>query len=67
MVRGLALAGCGCWLIVVLTHVAERWRLVPGMGWGLPYSPGHYIALISAISGVLLLVSAFIMRRISNA
>jgi len=43
---------------VVLTHVAERFCILPGMGWGLPDSPGHYLDLISAMSGVGLLVAA---------
>lgn len=38
--RILGLAGGICWLIVVLTHVAERLHVMPGMGWGLPNSPG---------------------------
>ena len=64
--RRLALAGCLCWLVVVLAHVAERWRLWPGMGWGLPNSPGHYLDLASAIAGAVLLLAAFLVRRNSN-
>jgi hypothetical protein len=33
----------------MLTHVAERLRILPGMGWGLPDSPGHYLDLVCAI------------------
>jgi hypothetical protein len=44
--------------VVVLTHVAERTRILPGMGWGLPDSPGHYLDLISAMSGIGLLLAA---------
>src|SRR5882724_8733894 len=40
MTRFLLLAGCGCLIIMVLTHVAEALHLLPGMGWGLPDSPG---------------------------
>jgi hypothetical protein len=53
-------------LIVVLTHVAERFHLFPSMGWGLPDSPGHYLDLFSAIGGVALLLAAFVLRRKSN-
>ena len=64
--RILGLAGGICWSIVVLTHVAERFRLVPGMGWGRPNSPGHYLDLISAVGGALLLLAALIMRHRAN-
>jgi hypothetical protein len=29
----LQLVGAGCWAIVVLAHIAESFRLFPGMGW----------------------------------
>jgi hypothetical protein len=61
------LAGSVCLLIVVLTHVAEAWHVLPGIGWGLPNSPGHYLDLFSAISGVVLLLAAYVLqRRISD-
>jgi hypothetical protein len=58
LVRLLQSAGCACLIVVVLAHVAERTRILPGMGWGLPDSPGHYLDLISAMSGIGLLVAA---------
>ena len=61
-VRLLILAGCGCLLIVVLTHIAERLHVLPSMGWGLPDSPGHYLDLFSAVAGVVLLLAAFVLR-----
>ena len=63
MVRVLAWAGCGCLLVVVLTHVAEWSHILPGMGWGLPASPGHYLDLYSAITGVALLITAYLISR----
>lgn len=66
MVRALSLAGCACWAVVGLTHVAEHWNLLPGMGWGLPHSPGHYLDLFSAVGGALLLGSAFVVYRFSK-
>jgi hypothetical protein len=62
----LLLAGGFCWLVVALTHVAEHWHLLPGMGWGLPDSPGHYLDLVSAICGALLLLLAFVASRFSK-
>jgi hypothetical protein len=61
MTRFLLLAGCSCLIVVVLTHVAERLQLLPGMGWGLSDSPGHYLDLISAIAGVTLLLMAGVL------
>jgi hypothetical protein len=57
-VRLLLLAASACLALVVLTHGAERLGILPGMGWGLPNSPGHYLDLISAVSGISLLVAA---------
>ena len=63
MARVLGLAGCACLLIVVLTHVAERFHVLSAMGWGWPDSPGHYLDLFSAISGIALLLAALMLRR----
>jgi hypothetical protein len=52
-----------CLLVMVLTHVAEASHILPGMGWGLPNSPGHYVDLLSAVSGIVLLLLACVVRR----
>jgi len=65
--RILGLGGGFCWLIVVLTHVAERQHLLPGMGWGLPDSPGHYLDLGSAAAGTVLILAAVFVRRLASA
>ena len=64
--RLLLASGCGCLIIMALTHVAERMHLLPNMGWGLPNSPGHYLDLFSAIAGVVLLVAAGIVRLLPS-
>ena len=64
--RRLLLAGCGCLLVVVLAHLAEAMHWLPGMGWGLPSSPGHYIDLVSAIAGVALLLAAVVLRLLQS-
>jgi uncharacterized membrane protein len=51
----LQLFGAVCLLIMVFTHVTERFRWFPAMGWGLRNSFGHYLDLISALSGLALL------------
>jgi hypothetical protein len=56
--------------LVVLTHVAERFQIFPGMGWGLSNSPGHYLDLASAILGCSLLVLGFlgnVLNRLTNS
>lgn len=62
LVRLLLASSCGCLMVVALTHVAERMHILPRMGWGLPNSPGHYLDLFSAITGVVLLMTAAIVR-----
>jgi hypothetical protein len=59
----LGLAGLA---MVVFTHVAEKLRLFPGMGWGLPDSPGHYLDLVSAILAATLLPLGFAAIAISR-
>jgi hypothetical protein len=61
LVRLLLSAGCACLIVMALTHVAERLHILPGMGWGLPDSPGHYLDLFSVISGVALLLVGCVM------
>ncbi len=51
----MQIVGIVCLIIVILTHVAEAFQILPGMGWGLPSSPGHYLDLTSAILGCTLL------------
>jgi hypothetical protein len=64
--RLLVLVGCACLLVVMLTHVAERYSIFPAMGWGLPDSPGHYLDLLSAIAGVALSATGLAMRYFSR-
>ena len=55
-----------CLLIVVLTHVAEAFRIFPAMGWGLPNSFGHYVDLVSAFFGVTLLLLGFLIETLTR-
>jgi hypothetical protein len=59
--RCLLVFGFGCLAVVVLTHIAEKLNLFPVMGWGLPHSPGHYLDLMSAVLGTVLLVAGIIV------
>ena len=58
----LMTGGYACLLVVVLTHVAERFSILPSMGWGLPDSPGHYLDLLSALTGIGLLLCGLAVR-----
>ena len=64
--RLLQLIGAGCLLVVVLTHVAETFKLFPIMGWGLRTSSGHYLDLISAVLGCTLLPLGFLGNVIAR-
>jgi len=66
MPRVLTWTGGGFLLVVVLTHIAERCQVLPGMGWGLPNSPGHYLDLFSAVAGIALLVGVHVTHKSSN-
>jgi hypothetical protein len=58
--RLLRLIGLGLLIVVVLTHVAERFHIFPSMGWGQPNSIGHYLDLVSAIFGCGLLLMGLV-------
>jgi hypothetical protein len=64
--RFLQLFGSGCLMIVVLTHVAEAFRIFPVMGWGRPNSAGHYLDLVSAILAATLLPLGFAVNALTR-
>jgi hypothetical protein len=55
--RWLLLFGFVCLAIMVFTHIAEKLHLFPGVSWGLPDGPGHYLDLVSALLGSMLLIA----------
>jgi len=57
--RYLMVLGAVCLVVVVLTHVFERWRLFPWMGWGLRHSAGHYLDLCAAVLGLTSLPAGY--------
>jgi hypothetical protein len=61
--RLVRLFGSLCFIVVVLSHVAETFQWLPAMGWGLPDSPGHYLDLFSAILGTILLSLSYLCAR----
>jgi hypothetical protein len=61
--RSVQLIGSFCLVLVVLMHVAEAFQLMPGMGWGLPNTLGHYLDLCSAITGLILLPLGYALAQ----
>jgi hypothetical protein len=51
-------------VVVVLTHVAERFQFFPAMGWGLPNSPGHYLYLAGAVLACILIPVGVVLRYV---
>ncbi len=64
--RFLQLLGAALLGIVVFTHLAEMFHLFPTMRWGEPRSAGHYLDLISAALGLILLPFGYICAAISE-
>jgi hypothetical protein len=64
--RHLLLFGSACLIMVVLTHVAEAFHILPSMGWGLPNSAGHYLDLVSATLGCTLLLLGFFVTALKR-
>jgi hypothetical protein len=61
IMRLLLFVGLGFSLIVVLAHIAGRFRVFPGMSWGLPDSPGDYLDLTNAVAGAMSLLAALVL------
>jgi hypothetical protein len=64
--RSLLVFGLACVIVVVLTHVAEAFDILPAMGWGRPNSAGHYLNLASAILGCVALPLGFLAVILSG-
>lgn len=67
----MQLAGAGLLLVVIFAHVCEAFGFFPSLGWGRPTTAGHYIDLVSAVAGSVLLPFGyfgrwFIRRRTSS-
>jgi uncharacterized membrane protein len=59
----IQLLGAACLIIVVLTHVAERFDFFPSIGWGLPESAGHYVDLVSVVAGLILFPAGYLLGK----
>jgi hypothetical protein len=50
--------------MVALTHVFEALQLFPGMRWGFEHSPGHYLDLSSAVLGLTLFPTGYLLHAL---
>jgi hypothetical protein len=62
----LQLSGASLLVVMVLTHFAEALSVLPQMGWGRPNTPGHYVDLVSAVAGWVLVVAGISLRVIGT-
>jgi len=60
----LQLLGASGLAIVVFTHVAETFDLLPWMHWGLKDSPGHYLDLASAVLALTLFPTGYLIHAL---
>ena len=62
----LQLLGAGCLVVVVLAHVSEALNLFPWMHWGLEHSAGHYLDLSSAVLGLTLFPTGYLLHSLAK-
>src|SRR5215469_8261075 len=62
----LQLVGAGCLVVVALTHVFEALHLFAFMHWGEEHSIGHYVDLSSAVLGVTLFPTGFLLHTLGK-
>jgi hypothetical protein len=62
----LQLLGAGCLVVVVLTHLCEALLLFPWMHGGLENSVGHYLDLWSAVSGLTLFPTGYLLHALAS-
>ncbi len=62
----LQLLGAGCSVVVVLAHVSEALYLFPWMHWGIEHSIGHYFDLGSAVLGLTLFPTGYLLYALTT-
>lgn len=62
----LQLLGAGCLVIVALTHLCEALHLFPWMHWGWEHSVGHYLDLWSAVLGLTLFPTGYLLHVLTK-
>jgi hypothetical protein len=62
----LQLFGAACLVMVVLTHVCEALHVFPSMHWGLEHSVGHYLDFWSAVLGLTLFPTGYLLHALTR-
>jgi hypothetical protein len=62
----LQLIGSAGLMMVVLTHFAEAFDLIPWMHWGAEDSAGHYLDLGSALMGLTLFPIGYLAHALAR-
>jgi hypothetical protein len=62
----LQLLGAGCLVVVVLTHLCEALHLFPWMQWGSEHSVGHYLDFWSAVLGLTLFPTGYLLHALKK-
>jgi hypothetical protein len=60
----LQLVGAGYLVVVVLTHLAEALHLLAWMHWGDEHSVGHYLDFWSAVVGLTLFPTGYLLSAL---
>jgi len=60
----MQLLGAGGLLAVVLIHACEAMHWLPGMHWGMEHSAGHYVDLVSALLGLTLFPTGYLLHAL---
>jgi hypothetical protein len=61
---GMQFVGASAVTLVVLSHVCEALHLFPGMHWGMKHSAGHYLDLVSAVLGLALFPTGYLLQAL---
>jgi len=62
----MQLLGAVCLVLVVLAHVSEALHLFPWMHWGLEHSVGHYVDFWSAVLGLTLFPTGYLLGALAK-
>lgn len=63
----LQLLGASCLVLVPLAHMCEALQLFPSMLWGRPDSVGHYLDLLSAVLGLALFSTGYLLHALKES
>ena len=62
----LQLLGSACFVVVVLSHVCEAFRLFPSMHFGREHSVGHYLDFWAAVLGFSLFPVGYLVYSLTK-